>query len=157
MTENGISRNREYLIRAGQATLLLLLLIQFFPYGRNHENPPVIAEPTWDSPETRATFFETCGDCHSNETVWPWYSHIAPVSWLVAHDVEDARSEFNVSEFGREHDHSDEAAEELEEGKMPLWFYLPLHPEARLTDEEKEAFIKGLVATFGEREKEDGD
>ena len=157
MIGNESSKMRKYLVRAGQVALVLLLAIQLIPYGRDHDNPPVIAEPQWDSPQTRATFYKACADCHSNETVWPWYSNVAPVSWLVTHDVEDARSEFNVSEFGREHDHSDEAAEEFEEGEMPLWFYLPLHPEARLSEDEKQAFMKGLVATFGEREREDGD
>ena len=60
----------------------LFLAIQFVPYGRDHSNPPVIGEPTWNSPETRALAVRACFDCHSNETVWPWYSNIAPVSWL---------------------------------------------------------------------------
>jgi hypothetical protein len=127
----------------------LLILIQLVPYGRNHENPPVLAEPPWDSPQTRETFYQVCGDCHSNTTEWPWYSSIAPASWLVASDVEEARSHLNVSEWGRGENHADEAAEEVEDGEMPLWYYLPLHPEARLTEVEKEAFVRGLVATFG--------
>jgi mono/diheme cytochrome c family protein len=155
MTDQDTSKTGRYLIRAGQATLVLFLVVQLYPYGRDHHNPPVTAEPPWDSQETRATFLRVCGDCHSNETDWPWYSHVAPVSWLVAHDVEDARSELNVSEWGREHHHGDEAAEELEEGEMPLWFYTPLHPETSLTDEEKEVFLRGLIATFGEAEHEE--
>lgn len=67
--------------------LVLLLAIQLVPYGRDHTNPPVVAEPAWDSPATRALFVRACADCHSNQTVWPWYSHVAPVAWLVAHDV----------------------------------------------------------------------
>ena len=57
-------------------------LTQVVPYGRNHTNPAVVYEPDWDSPETRALAERACFDCHSNETTWPWYSTIAPISWL---------------------------------------------------------------------------
>ena len=60
----------------------LFVLIQLVRFGRNHTNPPVAQEPSWDSTETRALAERACFDCHSNETVWPWYSNIAPVSWL---------------------------------------------------------------------------
>jgi hypothetical protein len=91
-----------------------------------------------------------CGDCHSHATEWPWYSHVAPASWLVAHDVEEAREHFNVSTWDRGHGDADEAAHEYEEGEMPLWFYVPLHPEAKLTAEERDQLLAGLRATFGE-------
>ncbi len=123
--------------------------IQLVPRGRAHVNPPLVAEPPWDSPATRATFMRTCADCHSNETKWPWYSHIAPISWLIEEDVREARHEFNVSERGRAENHGDEAAEEVEEGAMPLPIYLRFHPEARLNASEKQAFVRGLRGTFG--------
>jgi mono/diheme cytochrome c family protein len=125
-------------------------LIQFVPYGRDHINPPVLAEPRWDSEATRAVFFQGCADCHSNQTAWPWYSHVAPVSWFVSRDVQEGRMVFNVSEWGRPDNEGDDAAEAVQDGSMPLWFYLPLHPEANLTPSEKQAFIQGLNATFGE-------
>jgi len=96
------------------------------------------------------------GDCHSNETEWPWYSSVAPISWLVQHDVEEARSHFNVSEWGRAKNHGDEAAKEVRDGEMPPWFYRPAHPEARLSDAERQELIAGLVATFGDEEAEAG-
>lgn len=130
------------------------LVIQLVPYGRAHENPAVLQEPEWDRPETREIFFRTCKDCHSNETVWPWYSFVAPASWLVQRDIDEGRSHFNVSEWGRKRNHGDEAAEMVRKGEMPPWFYLPAHPEARLSDAAKEALIAGLVATFGEAEPE---
>ncbi|MRR33844.1 hypothetical protein EG829_03970, partial [bacterium] len=72
-------------------TLIVLsaafIFIQAVPYGRNHDNPPVVREPNWDSPETRGLAKRVCFDCHSNETVWPWYTWVAPVSWLVYRDV----------------------------------------------------------------------
>jgi len=144
-------------LRRGIPALVgLLLLIQVVPYGRDHTNPPVVKEPDWDRPRTRELFFQACKNCHSNETGWPWYSSVAPISWLVQHDVEEARSHFNVSEWGRRRNHGDEAAKEVREGEMPPWFYLPAHPEARLTDAERQELIAGLVATFGDEAAEAG-
>jgi len=127
------------------------VVLQLIPYGRNHTNPPVLKGPAWDSARTRDTFFRVCKNCHSNETEWPFYSHIAPASWLVRHDVTAARAHFNVSEWGRRKNKGDEAAEEVRAGNMPPFYYLPLHPEARLTPAEKEEFVRGLVRTFGDR------
>jgi mono/diheme cytochrome c family protein len=132
------------------ALLVLLLAMQLVPYGRDHTNPPVVAEPAWDSPETRALFVRACADCHSNQTVWPWYSNVAPVSWLVAHDVEEGRAKLNVSMWGQQRNEGDEAAEAVREGEMPMKIYLPTHPEARLTPAEREQLITGLTATFGD-------
>lgn len=137
------------------AIAALGLLIQFVPYGRDHSNPAVIAEPNWDSPRTRELFFRACADCHSNETVWPWYSNIAPVSWLVQHDVEEGREYLNVSQWGQGEQEAEEAAEEVEEGNMPIPAYLITHPEADLTPAEKEELIRGLEATFGEEDEGD--
>lgn len=130
--------------------ILTLVVIQLVPYGRNHDNPTIIAEPNWDSPQTRDLFMTACGDCHSYETEWPWYSNIAPVSWLVQHDVEEGRAEFNVSRWGRGENEADEAAETVQEGEMPLPAYLITHPEARLAAADEQALIQGLIATFGE-------
>ena len=127
----------------------VLLIIQFVPYGRDHTNPPVIAEPAWDSPQTRTLFFRACADCHSNETRWPRYSTIAPASWLITRDVMEGRAEFNVSEWGRPDNEGDDAAKTVQNGEMPPWFYLPLHPEASLSPAERQQLINGLLATFG--------
>ncbi len=135
----------------------LLLLIQFIPYGRDHTNPPVIAEPAWDSPQTRALFFRACADCHSNETTWLWYSNIAPASWLITRDVMKGRAEFNVSEWGRPDNEGDDAAKLVQNGEMPPWFYLPLHPEANLSPVERQQLINGLLATFGGEREGNGD
>ena len=128
------------------------LLIQLVPYGRNHTNPPVVREPNWDSPETRALAQRACFDCHSNETVWPWYSNVAPVSWLVYHDTEEGREYLNFSEWGsdREGEEGEEMVEQIKKGDMPLPIYLPAHPEARLTPAEKSTLITGLLATAGD-------
>lgn len=131
------------------ALLVAFVAIQFLPIGRDRANPPVVAEPVWDSPQTRATFMRACGDCHSNQTRWPWYSAIAPASWLIARDVREGRAEFNISEWGRADNEGDDAAKLVQNGEMPPWFYLPLHPEARLSPAEQQQFIAGLIATFG--------
>ena len=132
--------------------VILLAAIQLIPFGRDHKNPPVSGEPQWNSPKTRELFFRACKDCHSNETKWPWYSSVAPVSWLTQIDVSFGRDKFNISEWGREKENEgDKAAKEVREGKMPPFFYLPAHPEAKLSPEEKAELDKGLVATFGEK------
>ena len=127
----------------------LLLAIQLVPYGWNHTNPAVVAEPKWDTPRTRELFFRACADCHSNATKWPLYSRVAPVSWLVASDVQEGRSKLNVSEWNRPQKDAHEAAEELQKGAMPLPIYLPLHPDARLSTGEKAELVAGLAATLG--------
>lgn len=129
-------------------TAALCGLIQLVPYGRSHQNPPLRSEPTWDRPETRALAKRACFDCHSNETEWPWYSWVAPVSWLVEHDVVEGREYLNFSEWDREQEEADEAPETVAEGEMPPWNYLPVHPEARLTAEERAALIEGLAETI---------
>ncbi len=128
---------------------LCLGVAQLVPYGRDHTNPPVVAEPQWDSPQTRALAKRACFDCHSNETVWPWYSNVAPVSWLVQHDVEEGRSKVNFSEWDGEE--ADDILEVVQRGEMPPAQYLPMHPEAKLSATEKETFLSGLEKTFGER------
>ncbi|NHQ59269.1 heme-binding domain-containing protein [Chlorobium sp. BLA1] len=137
---------------------IALAAIQLVPYGRDHTNPPVTGEPKWDSPRTQELFNRACKDCHSNNTVWPWYSSVAPASWLTQLDVSMGREAFNVSEWGRpEENEGEKAAEEVREGKMPMVIYLPAHPEAKLNAQEKEELVKGLVATFGDEKNEKKD
>ena len=135
--------------------IALLIGIQFIPYAKDHTNPKVIAEPQWDSPKTRELFMKACVDCHSNETTWPAYSTVAPISWIVYNHVIEGREQLNISNWGHQKkNEGEDAAEELEEGEMPLASYLLAHPEAKLSDTEKETLIQGLKNTFGE-EKHD--
>ena len=133
----------------------LLLAIQLVPYGWNHTNPAVVAEPKWDTPRTRELFVRACADCHSNETKWPLYSRVAPVSWLVYKDVQEGREHLNISEWNRPQKDANEASEKLQEGEMPLPIYLVTHPEARLTAAERQSLARALVATFGEEGDDD--
>ncbi|HJM42366.1 MAG TPA: heme-binding domain-containing protein [Nitrospinota bacterium] len=99
--------------------VVLFVGIQVVPYGRNRENPSVRAEPKWDSPRTRELAVRLCYDCHSNETIWPWYSYIAPISWWIQRDVRKARDELNFSEWDRPQKEAKESGESVEEGSMP--------------------------------------
>jgi mono/diheme cytochrome c family protein len=124
-------------------------VIQVVPYGLGRTNPPVIMEPAWDSPLTRDLAKRACFDCHSNETQWPAYSRVAPVSWLIRHDVEEGRAVLNFSEWQRPQEEATEAAETIREGEMPLWMYRAMHSHARLTDAERDQLARGLMKTLG--------
>ena len=140
-------------ILAGLA--LAAIAIQFIPYGKDHTNPPITSEPQWDSQRTKELFTNACADCHSHETKYPWYSNVAPISWLLARDVEEGREHFNVSAWGiQKKNEGKDAAKEVREGEMPLWFYLPTHPEAQLSDAAKQELIDGLEKTFGKEDME---
>jgi mono/diheme cytochrome c family protein len=140
---------KRFLLVALAIVVLLFALIQLVPYGRNHSNPPISGEPNWDAPRTRELAQRTCFDCHSNETIWPWYSNVAPVSWLVQHDVDEGRKNLNFSTWGHGRQEADDMVEVVQEGEMPPFFFLPMHPNARLTAAEKEELIQGLAAIGG--------
>ena len=126
----------------------LLLLAQAVPYGRSHTNPPTSAEPRWDSPQTRELAARACFDCHSNLTKWPWYSNIAPVSWLIQRDVDGGRAALNFSEWNKPQDGAGDAAEAIASGSMPPWFYPIMHPKASLSKADQQRLIAGLAATL---------
>lgn len=128
---------------AASALLAVLASIQFATVDRT--NPPVEAEIS-APPEVQTILRRVCYDCHSYETVWPWYSRVAPMSWLVARDVNEGRAELNFSVWGKYPEEKRaknirEIGEEVEEGEMPLWPYLLAHPEAQLSAEEKAALL----------------
>jgi heme-binding protein len=138
---------RRWVVRIVVGLVVVLVVIQAIPYGRDHTNPPVRAEPNWDSPRTRQLAEDACFACHSNETRWPWYASVAPVSWLTQNDVDEGRRVLNFSEWDRPQE-SGEAAEALREGEMPPLQFKLLHPEARLSDAEKAQLIRGLERTL---------
>jgi len=133
---------------------VLFLLIQAVPYGRDHDNPPVVREPPWADAETRTLAKRACFDCHSNETVWPAYSNVAPISWLVRHDVTEGRGELNFSDWkggARKKERPKEIRKAIEKGEMPPFAYTLTHPAARLGAEDRGRLVEGLVATAGQR------
>jgi hypothetical protein len=130
------------------AGLVLFGLMQLVPYGRNHTNLPVVQEIQWDSPQTRALAQRACFDCHSNETVWPWYSNIAPASWLLAADTAEARDGLNFSDWGNRSQPADVIIRQIEQGSMPPGRYTALHPTAVLSADEKAQLIAGIKASI---------
>lgn len=124
----------------------LLVLIQLVPYGHDHTNPSRGQPVSWNSARTEQLMRGACMDCHSNQTEWPWYSNVAPVSWLVQRDVDEGRDRLNLSTDAPE---VQEMIDAIEGGEMPPWQYKPTHPGARLSDSEKRELVRGLQATFG--------
>ncbi len=130
---------------------VVLVAIQLVPVERT--NPPV--EEEVDAPEEVVQVLRrACYDCHSNETVWPWYSRVAPASWLAVRDVTKGREELNFSTWNRlstreRVEAMQESWEEVEEGEMPPWFYLPPHPEARLSPEDRELLRRWAESRVG--------
>jgi mono/diheme cytochrome c family protein len=126
-----------------------VLLLQLVPYGRAHDNPAVLKEPDWARRSTRELAARACFDCHSNETEWPWYSHLAPASWLVQRHVDEGRRVLNFSEWNRRYEEADESAEAVLGGEMPPSSYLVAHPSARLSAAERQTLAHDLAAMTG--------
>src|SRR5690606_11160692 len=124
--------------------------IQLIPVGR--DNPPIVREPVWSSPETLERPRTACFDCHSNETDWPWHSRIAPLGWVIWYDVVEGRGALQFSEWDRHADDEDvdpdepfppktlseRIEEEIRRGAMPPGTYRLANPVARLSESEKE-------------------
>ncbi len=141
----------------GAVIVVILLVLSVQATAKNRSNPPILAEPQWDSPETRQLAERACFDCHSNQTKWPLYSALPIVGGLIEKHVIDARQKLNFSEWGtgREQE-AEEASEKVfdpmhyaEEDFLPQPPYSWLHPKARLTQAEREQLAQGLTATLG--------
>ena len=142
---------KKYFVGAVGVGAILLIAIQFVPYGHDHTNPPVVEKPKWDRQQTRGLAVRACFNCHSNQTEWPWYSNIAPTSWLVQYDVEQGREQMNLSRWDEPQRNARKAPQFIESGEMPKWYYVLLHPEARLSPEERQALAQGWKATLSNR------
>jgi hypothetical protein len=134
------------------AGLIFFVGIQLIPVSRT--NPPVTGE-IQAPPETKLLLRNACYDCHSHETVWPWYSRVAPVSWLVASDVKEARGMMNFSAWkdykpAKQGVLLDDAVEQIEKGDMPPFYYTWMHPNARLADAQKVQLIAWLKSASGQ-------
>jgi hypothetical protein len=134
--------------------LVVFVLLQFT--GPERTNPPLSEatrlETTTTVPgEVQQMLRRACYDCHSDETRWPWYSSVAPISWLVVGDVNQGRAELNFSRWSASHrfdraDLLEEACGLARSGDMPLRAYVRLHPEATLSAAEREAFCAWTTA-----------
>ncbi len=134
--------------RIAVIVIAALFLIQWVPYGHHRAPPAAVTQVTWDAASTEQLSRRACFDCHSNETRWPWYASVAPVSWMLQHDVDEGRDHLNFSAI---HITGEEAAEaireagkEVREGDMPPRAYVMMHPGARLGPAEREALARGL-------------
>jgi hypothetical protein len=121
-----------------------LLAMQFIPVERS--NPLDRGQPA-APPEVETILRRACYDCHSNETRWPWYSRIAPLSFLLVRDVKEGRRELNFSIWNRYEQRRKarklkEIVKEVEQGDMPPWYYIPVHPDAKLSQGHREAIMK---------------
>lgn len=156
---------KRYYIPGG--LVLVFLIIQIIP----NELPPVASENPGDiiksglvSQDVAKLFNASCYSCHSNETVYPWYSYVAPVSWLVARDVRAGRDELNFSTWTK-YDTTkmvrklDDISSEVGEGKMPLGIYTIMHPSAKLSDEQRQLIVSwaetGMDSLAGDEEEEE--
>ena len=147
-----LARAGRRVARVGIAGVAVLALLQLVPYGWRHSNPPVTGSPVWAGAEVERLARSACYDCHSNETEWPPYSYVAPMSWLVRYDVDRGREELNFSTWGVSdgedgpEDDAHDAAEAVEDRSMPPDRYVRLHPDARLADEERRLLVEALEA-----------
>ena len=137
------------MIKVLKWTLILLVCvivsIQFIRPART--NPPIDPSQTIEAnsqmtPEVASIIDRSCRDCHSNKTVWPWYTNVAPVSWWLSNHVNDGRRNLNFSDWAklppdRQERKLRQICDEVEDGIMPLSSYLPMHPAARLSDQDK--------------------
>lgn len=132
-----------YTLLGGLAALFLVLQIVPAETG----NPPVTAAMEMPSGETGQLLRTACMDCHSNETVWPWYSRVAPVKFFIVDHVEEGREHLNFSTWGamsaRDRDHAlEEVVEVMEEGEMPLTSYTVLHGDAKLDGAQRQLLVE---------------
>ena len=131
--------------------VVLLAGAQLIPVNRT--NPPVTSDVSAPL-EIKSLLRNACYDCHSHETVWPWYSRVAPVSWLIASDVKEGRGKMNFSTWAdykpaKQGVLLDDAAEQIRQGDMPPFYYAWMHPNARLTDAQKEQLVTWMKSGAG--------
>jgi hypothetical protein len=128
------------------AIAVVFVLIQLIPISRS--NPPITQDAA-APPQVEAILRRACYDCHSNETRWPWYARIAPVSWLVVRDVNRGRKHLNFSSWDKYADDPETMIRKLRNldkvnrnASMPLWYYLPEHSDARLSPADRDLLAK---------------
>lgn len=128
---------------------IVLIAIQFIPVNLpevTKENPGDIMKGDLVSANVAQLLKTSCYSCHSNETEYPWYSYVAPSSWLVKRDVVKGRDELNFSNWSdydmrRMLSKLEDIGAEVSEGHMPMPIYTLMHPSAKLTDEQRQLIV----------------
>jgi mono/diheme cytochrome c family protein len=110
--------------------------------------PAATGTPTWNSPDTQLLATRACSACHSNSPGWAWYSNLAPLSWLVQHDIDAGRAAMNLSEWDLPQTNAVKASAAVLRGSMPPAWAAAIDPELHLTDTERGEVVRGLAATF---------
>lgn len=134
---------KRWLTRIGLGVMVVLVGVQFIPVQRTNPSE----HGRFDAPaEVQAVLRRACYDCHSHETRWPWYSQIAPVSLWIARDIKEGRREVNFSVWEKYDERRrtrklKEIASEVDKGSMPPWYYVPLHPDAKLSAADRQRVI----------------
>ena len=141
------------------AILLVVLVVGIQAIRPARTNPPVDESQTINAktqmpPEVASIIDRSCRDCHTNKTVWPWYTNVAPVSWWLSNHVNDGRRAMNMSEWGkldpnRQDRKLRQICDEVQDGVMPLSSYTPMHPMAKLSDQDKKT-----LCDWTEKERE---
>ena len=129
------------------AILLVVLVVGIQAIRPARTNPPIdesqtINAKTQMTSDVAAIFDRSCRDCHTNKTVWPWYTNVAPLSWWLSNHVSDGRRSLNMSEWGklpndRQERKLRQICDEVQDGVMPLSSYTPMHPAAKLSEPDK--------------------
>jgi hypothetical protein len=153
MWDRTIATVRTVVMRTGLVVAVVLVLMQLVPYGWAHDNPPVIRDAPWPDAASEQIARVSCYSCHSNETEWPIYSYVAPMSWLIRSDVERGRDELNFSDW--DPGDADDAIETIEHASMPPTQYVLIHRDARVDGAERTTLIEALEAMSGDDDRDD--
>ena len=129
--------------------VVIFIVIQLIPSGRPDvikDNPNDLLRNVQVPEKVHQMLRAACYDCHSNESVYPWYAYVAPVSFLVSRDIRVGREELNFSDWTtfdkiEQAKLLDKITEEVDEGEMPMVIYPPLHPEAKLSNDDRQRII----------------
>jgi len=151
--------NRSRLLIAGGIAVGMLVVAQAIRPDRTNPVPDPALDVTAKTSipaDTAKLLYRACGDCHSDRTVWPWYSQITPVNWWIAGHVDEGRGELNLSEWTYDDNKVrrklDGIAHEVSEGDMPPAYYPPFHPETKLSDAERTAITSWAKAELDKHE-----
>lgn len=129
--------------------IVILIGIQFIRPAKNQSADALTSDIShvYSVPQNVSVILKkACNDCHTNNTVYPWYAEVQPVAWWLNHHIEEGKNELNFNEFAayaipRQYHKLEEVIEQVKEGEMPIWSYTLIHTDAKLTDVEKQTLI----------------